>query len=92
MRSFDWAAIEPRKGQFTYTELAKAIDDCVNANVYMGLMIAVGPSSPDWIYTSGVLKVKVSGQNSNQASYYREGLKIPGGTLNVIGVIQGFLG
>ena len=70
LRSFGWSNIEPRKGQFTFTTLDNAIDDCVNADVYMGLMVAVGPNSPVWVYTSGVPKVYVTGQNSLQASYY----------------------
>src|SRR3954453_12914017 len=70
LRRHHWAGRESRTGQFSFTPLDNGIDACVDAGVYMGLMIAVGPSSPDWVYTSGVPKVKVSGQSSNQATYY----------------------
>ncbi len=57
-----WSTIEPRRGEFDFTEMDRFIRTAAGNGLYVGYMIYVGPSSPDWVYQTGVPRVLVEGK------------------------------
>jgi len=52
-----WAELEPEKGKFNWNILEDQIKQAYKEGTSVGLMVFVGPDSPEWIYSKGVPKV-----------------------------------
>ncbi|MDQ1296293.1 MAG: hypothetical protein QG611_271 [Bacteroidota bacterium] len=52
-----WAELEPEKGKFNWNILEDQIKQAFKEGTSVGLMVFVGPDSPEWIYSNGVPKV-----------------------------------
>ena len=52
-----WRDLEPQKGQWNWSVIEPRIKQATNAGKYVGMIVYVGPDSPDWIYENGVPKV-----------------------------------
>lgn len=62
MGTTTWRTIEPRRGEFDFTEMDRFIRTAADNGLYIGYMIYVGPSSPAWVYDAGVPRVLVEGK------------------------------
>jgi hypothetical protein len=52
-----WRDLEPQKGQWNWEVIAPRIMQAASAGKCIGMIVYVGPDSPDWIYEHGVPKV-----------------------------------
>lgn len=52
-----WRDLEPQKGEWNWDVIAPRIIQATKAGKYVGMIVYVGPDSPDWIYENGVPKV-----------------------------------
>lgn len=52
-----WRDLEPQKGQWDWSVIEPRIVQAANAGKHIGMIVYVGPDSPDWIYENGVPKV-----------------------------------
>lgn len=52
-----WRDLEPQKGRWNWDVIAPRIMQATSAGKCIGLIVYVGPDSPDWIYENGVPKV-----------------------------------
>jgi len=52
-----WAELEPEKGKFNWSILEDQIKQACKEGTSIGLIVDVGPDSPEWLYSNGVPKV-----------------------------------
>jgi hypothetical protein len=65
-----WRKLEPRPGKFNWNDFDASLNIMANAGFYINLMIWVGPSSPEWLYTDmGVEKVFTDRKKENMPFY-----------------------
>lgn len=57
MISCHWRDLEPQKGKFDWNIIKPRIKQASTAGKYIGMIVYVGPDSPNWIYENGVPKV-----------------------------------
>ena len=57
MVSCHWRDLEPEKGKWNWDVIEPRIMQATNAGKHVGMIVYVGPDSPDWIYDNGVPKV-----------------------------------
>ena len=57
MVSSHWRDLEPEKGKWNWNVIKPRIMQATNAGKHVGMIVYVGPDSPDWIYENGVPKV-----------------------------------
>lgn len=57
-----WSEVEKKPGVFDWSTLDQAMASAVQRNQFVYLSVDVGPSSPEWIYKSGVPKVLTEGE------------------------------
>ncbi len=53
-----WRTIEPEKGEWNWESIEPRIKQATKLGKYVGMIIYVGPDSPNWIYENGVPKVE----------------------------------
>jgi hypothetical protein len=60
---YDWAKLEPTKGNFQWDRLDSEMRIVANRNIWIAVQIMVGPNCPEWIY----------GGNTNVPKFYTSG-------------------
>jgi hypothetical protein len=60
-----WKNIEPRKGQWDFSEFDDNLKKAADKGLYIGIKVYQGDVSPGWIYGNGVSKV----ESSNKKTY-----------------------
>ncbi len=61
---FDWAELEPTKGNFDWDSLDNEMQIVADADIWVAVQIQVGPNCPEWMYDN-VQKVYTTGGNDD---------------------------
>ncbi|HWQ14632.1 MAG TPA: beta-galactosidase [Roseiflexaceae bacterium] len=65
-----WNEIEPADGQFDWTKLERKIDAVAGQGLYVMVLIYGGRRSPEWLYDTGVPRVRSDVRESASFPYY----------------------
>ena len=68
-----WSEVEPREGEFDWSELDAKIEEAEQLGLYVFLSVNVGPDAPRWLYEKGLDQVMTEGHR--HAGPYPEYLK-----------------
>ena len=66
-----WRDLEPQKGQWNWSVIEPRIKQATNAGKYVGMIVYVGPDSPDWIYENGVPKVTTPDKKNGRGGSHK---------------------
>ncbi len=67
---FDWAALEPTKGDFKWDSLDNEMQIVADDDIWVAVQIQVGPNCPDWIYNNVPKVYTTGGHDDGPYPYY----------------------
>jgi hypothetical protein len=72
--SATWADLEPRSGQYDWSELDARIDIAARAGKKVGLRVLPGISTPEWVFDAGAARFAFVDTNPNHGErFYKRG-------------------
>lgn len=61
-----WSDLEPKKGDYKWRLIDKAVEKAAQSGKYFYFQLLVGPDSPNWIYRKGVPLVKIEAKKEGK--------------------------